>query len=1216
MDRSSRRPLFAAAPLALALVACTPNPRGEPREGAGREAAVSVTEPATIAVTALAPEPWPEPPPAVAVEQGPGRAPLSLTASDGTGLRLVSLGARAAVEGPLALTELHLVFENPEDRQIEGRFEIEMPPGAAISRFAMLIDGRWQEGEVVERQAARAAYEDFLHRRQDPALLENSAGNAFSARVFPIPARGRKELIVAYSQELVGSREPYRLPLRGLGELDVLDARLVVREPSSPGSAAAAARTYELRRERFTPSRDLELVPSAAASGLRHGRLAVARVATAGAMPPAPVGSLVVLFDTSASRALGFAAAIDRLRDVLADLRRESGEDFDLRIVAFDQERAEIYSGKASGLGEVELGRLRGRRALGASDLAAALGAIADDPRGASRLLVVSDGIVTAGEGEIAGVRAAAERVAAAGIRRADALLDGGIQDAAPLKAITAGALPLAGVVADGRLPSAALAKKLGAATLTTLKVEVPGAAWVWPEAIEGAQPGDEALIFADLPEGAAMTVALTGEARVETTAALSPAERPLLERAWVRAQIARLQAERAALPTDDGERRAAAKQAIIELSTRYRVLSDFTALLVLETEADYARFKIDRAALADILSVGAEGVSVIRRAEAPKEPEPAQEMAVSVRTVEAKADRAEDTQEKRKEARAASEEEADAAAPAAPTQLEEGALFALPAPSRSADMEAREEPAAPGGVDDAVWGGLQGTEVGEAFGVGGLGLVGTGRGGGGVGEEVGLGSIGLIGRGGGSGTGSGYGRGAGAGFGGRGSVVPTVRQAAATVEGALDRDIIRRIVRAHINEVRHCYNQGLARLPELRGRVAVRFVITNAGEVASSVVQETDLRDITVANCIAQAAKRWRFPRPTGDGVVLVTYPFVLEPGGRDDEEERRPRGRIERGEEDERAPRRPRVEPYTGEFLAVHERLRAGDRKGALALALAWRDKSPGDVLALVAVGDAAEALGDLGLAARAFGSIIDLFPSRADLRRFAGARLEALRDAGSLALAIDTYAKAAESRPDHPSSHRLLALAKAQAGDAAGAFAAIERGLEQRYPDGRFAGVDRILSEDLGILGAAWIAADPQAEADVRARLAAKGAALATAPSTRFVLNWETDANDVDFHIRDGRGGHAWYSKKELASGGELFADVTTGYGPECFAIPGRPRAFPYRVEAHYYSRGPMGYGMGKLEILSHDGKGGLRFDQRPFVIMQDGAFVDLGQLKGPL
>ena len=39
----------------------------------------------------------------------------------------------AAVEGPIALTELTLAFDNPEDRQLEGRFAITLPPGAAIS---------------------------------------------------------------------------------------------------------------------------------------------------------------------------------------------------------------------------------------------------------------------------------------------------------------------------------------------------------------------------------------------------------------------------------------------------------------------------------------------------------------------------------------------------------------------------------------------------------------------------------------------------------------------------------------------------------------------------------------------------------------------------------------------------------------------------------------------------------------------------------------------------------------------------------------------------------------------------------------------------------------------------------------------------------------------------------------------------------------------------
>ena len=44
----------------------------------------------------------------------PSEAPLSLTASTGTGLQLTSLSARVVVEDPLAFTELHLTFHNPE----------------------------------------------------------------------------------------------------------------------------------------------------------------------------------------------------------------------------------------------------------------------------------------------------------------------------------------------------------------------------------------------------------------------------------------------------------------------------------------------------------------------------------------------------------------------------------------------------------------------------------------------------------------------------------------------------------------------------------------------------------------------------------------------------------------------------------------------------------------------------------------------------------------------------------------------------------------------------------------------------------------------------------------------------------------------------------------------------------------------------------------------
>jgi hypothetical protein len=181
--------------------------------------------------------------------------------------------------------------------------------------------------------------------------------------------------------------------------------------------------------------------------------------------------------------------------------------------------------------------------------------------------------------------------------------------------------------------------------------------------------------------------------------------------------------------------------------------------------------------------------------------------------------------------------------------------------------------------------GGLSGSEVGDAFGSGGLGLVGDGRGdagGSGGGEgTIGLGRLGTVGRGGAGGTGSGYARGIG-GLRGRrsGEVICTIG-AAAQVRGSLGSDVIRRVVRQHLGEVRYCYERALLRRPALSGRVGTSFVIGESGAVISSKVESSTLGDAPVEECIAAAVRRWEFPRPAGGGLVLVNYPFVVQPAG-----------------------------------------------------------------------------------------------------------------------------------------------------------------------------------------------------------------------------------------------------------------------------------------------------------------------------------------------
>ena len=105
----------------LALLLCAITPSCQHQNTAVADPSPSLS-PATTAP--------PSPPPlseAGFVETKREGAPLSLTTADGTGLKLVDLHAQAMLEGPLAFTELHLTFENPEDRVLEGRFEITLP---------------------------------------------------------------------------------------------------------------------------------------------------------------------------------------------------------------------------------------------------------------------------------------------------------------------------------------------------------------------------------------------------------------------------------------------------------------------------------------------------------------------------------------------------------------------------------------------------------------------------------------------------------------------------------------------------------------------------------------------------------------------------------------------------------------------------------------------------------------------------------------------------------------------------------------------------------------------------------------------------------------------------------------------------------------------------------------------------------------------------------
>jgi hypothetical protein len=169
---------------------------------------------------------------------------------------------------------------------------------------------------------------------------------------------------------------------------------------------------------------------------------------------------------------------------------------------------------------------------------------------------------------------------------------------------------------------------------------------------------------------------------------------------------------------------------------------------------------------------------------------------------------------------------------------------------------------------------------LGDSFGFNGLGMRSTGRGGGGdASGSIGVGRLGTV----------------AGGAGGDGSCpgcvptikgpshearVPSLRSGAIEAQGSLSKEVIRRVIQRRLNEVRFCYEQSLKYLPELAGRVEVKFVIAPSGSVQAANVASSTLAgdQARTARCIVEAVRRFSFPAPDGGGVVIVQYPFLLQ--------------------------------------------------------------------------------------------------------------------------------------------------------------------------------------------------------------------------------------------------------------------------------------------------------------------------------------------------
>ncbi|MDP1825071.1 MAG: DUF2330 domain-containing protein [Archangium sp.] len=108
---------------------------------------------------------------------------------------------------------------------------------------------------------------------------------------------------------------------------------------------------------------------------------------------------------------------------------------------------------------------------------------------------------------------------------------------------------------------------------------------------------------------------------------------------------------------------------------------------------------------------------------------------------------------------------------------------------------------------------------------------------------------------------------------------VSMVQDLAPTVTGPLDKDLVRRIVKRNLGQLRFCYELELNRTPGLMGKLTVELIITPEGTVAATKLGSSNLGNPNVENCFVARAKTWSFPKSSG--TVTVLYPFVVKPPG-----------------------------------------------------------------------------------------------------------------------------------------------------------------------------------------------------------------------------------------------------------------------------------------------------------------------------------------------
>lgn len=554
------------------------------------------------------------------------------------------------IRDQIARTTIEETFVNHTAARLEGVFHFPLPQDASISGFGMWIGNELIEADVVEKQRAREIYETILREKRDPGLLEWTSGNLFKARVFPIEPRSEKRVKIVYTQVLPLRADRYRYsyglrsemlrtkPLRELSLTVTVNSALPLKNIACTSHSARTQRTAHSGRVEFTaqeyvPTRDFEVVcdldrTQSDVVVVPHRRgddgyflLQLTPPTGEGnwqreVLPDGQPLRLVLLCDTSGSmdgekRSLQteFVAAVlaalgpnDRFQLAACDVRTEWA------TPEPTQATTETIAAALEFLDD--------RLSLGWTDLDQAFAEVTRKAPADAQIIYVGDGIVSARDGDPAAFVARLRRsltnpeaapqkreknAPAPARRTVHAVSVGNTTESTVLRGIAAagrGSTRAIGGEQTPRTVAFELLNEIARPGLRDVQIEFRGlrTAAVYPERIPNLPAGTQQILVGRyLPEGKdqrgeVIVSGLLGDkpVRYSATVQLADAEtgNSFIPRLWARAHLDQLLAHGSG---------ATVREDILRLSEEFHIITPYTSLLVLETDADRERFGVKR---------------------------------------------------------------------------------------------------------------------------------------------------------------------------------------------------------------------------------------------------------------------------------------------------------------------------------------------------------------------------------------------------------------------------------------------------------------------------------------------------------------------------------------------------------------------------------------------------------------------------------------------